>query len=132
MVVWFALWYPCRLRVLRILLPLLLCLSLIAGAVGSVWSATAMAMPAAAGADMDTDHACCHGDGGMHDAAKQPQPPASSCDDGKHCDCTQHCNMLPTLAASPASTITRSPEPAAPALARSDVRPAKLNRPPIA
>lgn len=134
-----ARWYgahsvPCRLRVPRILLPLLLCLSLIAGAVGSVWSATAMAMPAdtAAGAHRDMDHACCHDGGGMHDAAKQPQPPASPCGDGKHCDCTQHCNMLPTLAASPASEIARSPEPAAPAPARYDVRPAKLNRPPIA
>ena len=89
----------------RILLPLLLCLSLIAGAIGSVWSATAMAMamPAAAaalteavGMDRGADHACCHDGGGMHDSDRQPQPPAASCDDGKHCDCTQHCNMLPT------------------------------------
>lgn len=119
----------------RILLPLLLCLSLIAGAVGSVWSATAMAMPAGTAAmadmDMEMDHACCH-DGGGHDAARQPQPPASPCGDGKHCDCTQHCNMLPTPVASPAGEIARSPEPMAPTPARYDVRPAKLNRPPIA
>ena len=134
-----ARWYgahscSCRPRVPRILLPLLLCLSLIAGAVGSVWSATAMAMPGGAGAmtAMDMDHAGCHDGGGMHDAAKQPQPPAPPCGDGKHCDCTQHCNMLPTPVASPASEIVRSPEPMAPTPARYDVRPAKLNRPPIA
>ncbi len=132
-------WYgahslSCRRRVPRILLPLLLCLSLIAGAVGSVWSATAMAIPAdtAAVAHMDMDHACCHDGGGMHDDARQPQPAAPPCGDGKHCDCTQHCNMLPTPAVAPASEIMRSPEPMAPTPARYDVRPAKLNRPPIA
>jgi hypothetical protein len=123
----------------RILLPLLLCLSLIAGAIGSVWSATAMAMPAAAaavaeavGMDRGADHACCHDGGGMHDSDRQPQPPAASCDDGKHCDCTQHCNMLPTPLASPAGAIARSAEPTDPTPGRYDVRPRQLHRPPIA
>lgn len=120
----------------RILLPLLLCLSLIAGAIGSVWSATAMAMPAAVteavGMDRGVDHACCHDGGGMHDSDRQPQPPAASCDDGKHCDCTQHCNMLPTPLASPAGAIARSAEPTDPTPGRYDVRPRQLHRPPIA
>lgn len=120
----------------RILLPLLLCLSLIAGAIGSVWSATAMAMPAAVteavGMDRGVDHACCHDGGGMHDSDRQPQPPAASCDDGKHCDCTQHCNMLPTPLASPAGAIARSAEPIDPTPGRYDVRPRQLHRPPIA
>lgn len=122
----------------RILLPLLLCLSLIAGAIGSVWSATAMAMPAAAApvaamsTDMDMDHGCCHDGGGLHDASKPSPAPASPCDDGKQCDCTQHCNMLPTPLASPASAIARATEPGAPTPGRYDVRPRKLHRPPIA
>src|SRR5690606_35485821 len=83
--------------VLRILLPLLLCLSLIATAVGSVWSATAMAVPMQTMAQESGDgtHDCCHQDLSMQcDADGSGQAPAS-CGDGNHCDCKQHCNMLP-------------------------------------
>ncbi|WP_303747539.1 hypothetical protein [Stenotrophomonas pigmentata] len=121
----------------RILLTLLLCLTLIAGAVGSVWSATAMAMPMAKPgsecgfgskphsdpgfAIADSAHDCC-----QHEKATTP------CASGDHCDCQQHCNMLPSV------TMTRlapmrhalAPMPALPS--RGDVAPGELNRPPIA
>ncbi|KRG40120.1 hypothetical protein ARC78_13070 [Stenotrophomonas pictorum JCM 9942] len=116
--------------VLRILLPLLLCLSLIASATGSVWAATAMAMPATTMA-MDADHACCHDEGGMHADTTAPQP-MELCGDGKHCDCMQHCNMLPTQALPPLSGVPQTAQPSASTQARDDAAPAQLNRPPIA
>ena len=83
----------------RILLPLLLCLSLIAGAVGSVWSATVMAMPMDDMAmTMDAGHDCCHEEASLQCADDGSDATAASCADGNHCDCKQHCNMLPATA----------------------------------
>ncbi|MCL7715224.1 CopL family metal-binding regulatory protein [Stenotrophomonas mori] len=113
----------------RILLPLLLCLSLLASAVGSVWMATAMAMPAATVVQV-AEHACCHADEGMEEAADAPAP--SHCDGNGHCDCTQHCGSL--IAPAPVqfrlSPRSLDPVPALPAPV--GVRPDQLNRPPIA
>ena len=121
----------------RILLPLLLCLTLIAGAVGSVWSATAMAMPMQAMTMAmeagDSTHDCCHEqeanlqcDAG--DADKAP----SSCASGDSCDCKQHCNMLPSVSMTRLAPM-RHALASMPALpSRDDVAPGQLNRPPIA
>ena len=121
----------------RILLPLLLCLTLIAGAVGSAWSATAMAMPMQAMTMAmeagDSAHDCCHEqeanlqcDAG--DADKAPSPCAS----GDSCDCKQHCNMLPSVSMTRLAPMRHAlaPMPALPS--RDDVAPGQLNRPPIA
>lgn len=112
--------------VLRILLPLLLCLSLIASATGSVWAATAMAMPATTMA-MDADHACCH-----DDAGSSKTDATAACADGKHCDCMQHCNMLPAQAMPRLSGIAQTSQPSVSSQQRADAAPAQLNRPPIA
>jgi len=114
----------------RILLPLLLCLTLIAGAIGSVWSATAMAMPMQAmamGAD-DSAHDCCDQDAKLHcDADKAATPCAS----GDHCDCKQHCNMLLSTAMMRLAPMRHALAPMPPLPSRDDVAPGQLNRPPI-
>ncbi|KRG84496.1 hypothetical protein ABB34_09075 [Stenotrophomonas daejeonensis] len=110
----------------RILLPLLLCLSLIAGTVGAAWTATAMAAPAQASAQHDMDHACC-ADGGGHG-----QPAKQACGEGSHCDCMQHCNLLPAPVVAQLAALPCSPEPTALRLLRHDVTPDRLHRPPIA
>ena len=120
----------------RILLTLLLCLTLIAGAVGSVWSATAMAIPMQTMADAKPGSECdfgtkSHSDPGFAHDCCQDEQASTPCASGDHCDCQQHCNMLPSV------TMTRlapmrhalAPMPALPS--RGDVAPGELNRPPI-
>ena len=117
----------------RILLPLLLCLSLIAGAVGSVWSATVMAMPMEhAAMSMDAGHDCCHEKARLQcaDDGGDAAPPA--CGDGGHCDCSQHCNMLPVTAMTRLGSPRHTLAPVPPVPSRYDVAPGQLNRPPIA
>ncbi len=123
----------------RILLPLLLCLALIAGAVGSAWSMTAMALPMQAMAMQhdkdggDSAHDCCHDAASLHcdsESAGHGQP--SPCADGGHCDCTQHCNMLLSVAGIRLGTLPPTPAPAATVASHDDVSPGQLNRPPIA
>lgn len=123
----------------RILLPLLLCLTLIAGAVGSVWSATAMAIPMQAMAMTmtmeagDSAHDCCHQEEAnlqceAGDADKAPSP----CGSGDHCDCKQHCNMLPSVAMTRLAPMHHALAPFPELPSRDDVAPGQLNRPPIA
>lgn len=117
----------------RILLPLLLCLSLVAGAIGSTWAATRMALPVQAMAQESGDgtHDCCHQDPGMQcDADGGGQAP-SSCADGNHCHCKQHCNMLPAMAMTRLGTVRPSLQPVPPVPYRHGVAPGQLNRPPI-
>lgn len=119
---------------LRILLPLLLCLSLIATAVGSAWSATAMAVPMQAMAQESGDgtHDCCHQDLGMQcDADAGGQAP-SPCGDGNHCDCKQHCNMLPAMPMTRLGALRHNLQPVPSVPYRHGVAPGQLNRPPIA
>lgn len=119
----------------RILLPLLLCLSLIAGAVGSVWSATAMAMPMQAMAMEAGDgaHDCCHQEeASLHCDADSGDKAPSTCADGGHCDCSQHCNMLPATAMARLGSARHALAPVPPVPSREDVAPGQLNRPPIA
>lgn len=130
---WFSPVYG-RPSVPRILLPLLLCLSLIAGAVGSVWSATVMAMPMQtmtmdAG---DSAHDCCHEATSMQCDADSADKAPSSCADGNHCDCKQHCNMLPSTAMTRLGTTRHALAPIPPVPSHDDVAPGQLNRPPIA
>lgn len=120
-------------RVPRILLPLLLCLSLIASTVGAAWMFTAMAMPAQESAQHGMDHACCADEGRHAHAADDHGPPAKqACGEGSHCDCMQHCNLLPAPAVAQLSMLPGSPEPSALRLLRRDVMPDRLHRPPIA
>ncbi|SBV37993.1 exported hypothetical protein [uncultured Stenotrophomonas sp.] len=112
----------------RILLPLLLCLSLLAGTVGAAWASTAMAMPVQAGMTHDADHACCVEEG-SHAGDSQPAP---ACGNGQHCDCMQHCNLLPVPVVAQPASLSCSPEPSALRLPRHDVTPDRLHRPPIA
>ena len=119
----------------RILLPLLLCLSLIASTVGMAWMATAMAMamPAQESAQHDMDHACCTDEGShAHTAGDHGQPAKQACGEGSHCDCMQHCNLLPAPAVAQLATFPGSPKPSALRLLRRDVMPDRLHRPPIA
>jgi len=121
----------------RILLPLLLCLTLIAGAIGSVWSATAMAMPMQAMAMAteagDSTHDCCHDQKpSMHCDASDTGKAPSPCASGDHCDCKQHGNMVPSTAMLRLAPMRHvlAPLPALPS--RLDVSPGQLHRPPIA
>jgi hypothetical protein len=116
----------------RILLPLLLCLSLIAGAVGSVWSATVMAMPMdTMSMTMDAGHDCCHEEASLQCADDGGDATAASCADGNHCDCKQHCNMLPSTAMVRVGNMHHALAPVPPVPSRYDVAPGELNRPPI-
>ncbi len=122
---------PCP--VPRILLPLLLCLSLIASTVGMAWMATAMAMPAQESAQHDMDHACCADQGShVHAAGDHGQPAEQACGDGSQCDCMQHCNLLPAPVMAQLAALPCSPKPSALRLLRRDVMPDRLHRPPIA
>ena len=125
--------FPALPRVPRILLPLLLCLSLIASTVGMAWMATAMAVPAQESAQHDMDHACCTDEGShAHTAGDHGQPAKQACGEGSHCDCMQHCNLLPAPAVAQLATFPGSPKPSALRLLRRDVMPDRLHRPPIA
>ncbi len=120
----------------RILLPLLLCLSLIAGAVGSVWSATVMAMPMQSMAmsmdAADSAHDCCHEVASTQCDADSADKAPSACADGNHCDCKQLCNMLPATAMTRLGALPHTLAPVPPVPSRYDVAPGQLNRPPIA
>ena len=113
----------------RILLPLLLCLSLIASTVGAAWMATAMAVPAQASVVHDADHTCCTDEGGHDAGARQPAMPGC---DGGQCDCMQHCNLLPAPVVPQLAIRASSPEPSALPLLRHGLTPERLHRPPIA
>lgn len=114
----------------RILLPLLLCLSLIATALGSAWASAAMAMPVAGSA---AQHDCPDTPSSLHDA-DQPAPdqPLAACGDGKHCQCTQHGTLLPLALPPLLADLPRAaaPPPAHAGLAKR--APGRLIRPPIA
>ncbi|MGV8961106.1 MAG: CopL family metal-binding regulatory protein [Stenotrophomonas sp.] len=120
---------------LRILLPLLLCLTLIASAIGSVWAATTMALPMAIATTAATpSQHDCHEmptDGTGHTGQEHPLP-ASPCADGKHCDCTPLCSvLLPSVLPLPAQ-IPQLLAPLASAAGRASLAPERLHRPPIA
>ena len=120
---------------LRILLPLLLCLSLIASAVGSVWAATAMAMPAPVVTSSAGQHTCHDAVPGMHDSGSEHADhaaPMALCGDGKHCDCTQHCNVLPPAILPLLADIPRTHAPLPAEAGVASIAPGRLIRPPIA
>lgn len=118
----------------RILLPLLLCLSLIASAVGATWSATVMAIPMQTMTmdASDSTHDCCHQDLSMQCDMSDAEQAPSPCADGNHCDCKQHCNMLPTTVITRLGTTRHALAPIPPVPSHDDVAPGQLNRPPIA
>ena len=117
----------------RILLPLLLCLSLLASTVGGAWMATAMAtaaVPEVAAQSMQ--HDCCAGPGTHHHSGSEHEMPATpACDDGGHCDCMQHCQLLPAVALVPLAALRYLPPASQLQPARGEVLPQRLNRPPI-
>jgi len=120
-------------RVPRFLLPLLLCLSLIAATVGSAWMATAIAMPAQGGTAQSMEHGCCAGqDLHAHTGGDHGQPATPGCGDGTHCDCMQHCQLLPAPTLVPLAALRFSPRATLPHLPRREVLLERLNRPPIA
>ena len=117
----------------RILLPLLLCLSLLASTVGGAWMATAMAaaaVPEVAAQAMQHDcGAGLEAHPQAHGAHEMPAAPA--CDAGGHCDCMQHCQLLPAVALVPLAALRYPPPASRPQPARGEVLPQRLNRPPI-
>ena len=118
----------------RILLPLLLCLSLLTSTVGGAWMATEMAaaaMPETTAQAME--HDCCAGlEAHHHSGGDHEMPATPACDDGGHCDCMQHCQLLPALALMPLAALRYLPPATQPQAARHEVLPQRLNRPPIA
>lgn len=115
------------------ILPLLLCLTLLASAVGSVWMATTMAIPMSVATMPAAAHDCHDMPAAMVDGARMGHAsPASPCADGQHCDCTQHCNVMPASLLLVQAEIPRAQPLPASAAGRESVAPARLNRPPIA
>lgn len=117
----------------RFLTPLLLCLILIASAVGSAWTATAMAMPAAVGSSGAAERTCHDAVPGLHadERAGHPQPVAG-CADGDHCECPQQGTVL---LPAPLPLLMDLPQSGAPLPAdagRASLAPGRLIRPPIA
>lgn len=117
----------------RILLPLLLCLTLIASAVGSAWATTAMAMPTHVAIGSAEPRGCDDVVPGLHADRDSGHPaPSAWCGDGKHCECPQHSTavtpaLLPLLAG-----VARIGAPLPAQAAVASTLPDRLIRPPIA
>lgn len=121
------------LRLPRSLTLLLLCLTLIASAVGSAWAATAMAMPTAAANSSAAERSCHDAAPGLHADEDAGHPgPAAGCVDDDHCDCPQQGTVL---LPAPLPLLMDLPQSGAPLPAdagRASLAPGRLIRPPIA
>jgi len=123
------------LRLPRFLMPLLLCLTLIAGALGSAWAATAMAMPTVVTGSSAAERRCHDTVPGLHadeDAGHSGPAPVTGCADDHHCDCPQQGTVLlpaplPSLMNLPRSAALLSAD-----AGRASLAPGRRIRPPIA
>ncbi len=121
------------LRLPRSLTLLLLCLTLIASAVGSAWAATAMAMPTAVASSSAVERSCHDTAPGLHADEDAGQPgPAAGCVDDDHCDCPQQGTVLLPAALPLLMGLPRSTAPLPTIAGRSSLAPDRRIRPPIA
>ncbi len=121
-------------RLPRFLLPLLLCLTLIASAVGSAWAATAMAMPAAVPSSSSAGERSCHDRvPGLHaDEEAGHSGPVTGCADDTHCDCPQQGTVLLPAPLPLLMDLPQSDAPLPADAGRASLAPGRLIRPPIA